>query len=573
MDFLKTIAPFQSLLHADESSLTAWGVLVLLGYFFFSSATLYLAVKKIAQSLRRVMDTFSAAVIASDDFLGEPWERYSHTFLLEEGRPRKTYEDAEDYFNEGSLLGVRLNLRYWYAVPATLVGMGILGTFFGLTFGISSFGVGSTEMIRQSIAALLSGMSTAFVTSLWGMLLSIVFGWFEKWQFNKANAEIHQLCRALNSEFKMTKVDELRLARDYQRAVFEELFAVGSDNGGRKTPGAVLRDLHQESVRQRKTQEALAQELAAISDNLSNNLQGLAVYISDSARVLSSFPVQVDELMGTLSSQVHETKAISQASSESVQQNMARQADDLQRLFSGLLGEVKLVIALQQETIREISVQANENALAVSRQVRQESEQSARQFESMIQAFQGNFVEVLDRQQQSAQVVDSLISGSTGFIDQSNELTRKVNTTISNMDSVLKSMAVLSGQIMRSTEQLKSSSDNLQSTTGHFEKHSDRMLSLSQTTLLHLESSLRKAEEVATDYANKFAVIQTGLNGIFSQIQDGLSEYQRSTRASLNEYLGQFSEQLSRAVQSLSGGIEELNGVFEEIADTKARLN
>ncbi|MDY0042699.1 MAG: hypothetical protein RBS57_20500, partial [Desulforhabdus sp.] len=79
MDFLKTIAPFQSLLHADESSLTAWGVLVLLGYFFFSSATLYLAVKKIAQSLRRVMDTFSAAVIASDDFLGEPWERYSHT--------------------------------------------------------------------------------------------------------------------------------------------------------------------------------------------------------------------------------------------------------------------------------------------------------------------------------------------------------------------------------------------------------------------------------------------------------------------------------------------------------------
>jgi uncharacterized phage infection (PIP) family protein YhgE len=84
---------------------------------------------------------------------------------------------------------------------------------------------------------------------------------------------------------------------------------------------------------------------------------------------------------------------------------------------------------------------------------------------------------------------------------------------------------------------------------------------------------LRKAEEVATDYANKFAVIQTGLNGIFSQIQDGLSEYQRSTRASLNEYLGQFSEQLSRAVQSLSGGIEELNGVFEEIADTKARLN
>jgi len=573
MDFLKTIAPFRSLFHFDEASLTAWGVLVLLGYFAISSVTLYLAVKKIARSLRRVMETFSAAAIASDDFLGEPWERYAHTFLVEDGRPRKTYEDAEDYFNEQSLIGARLNLRYWYAVPATLVGMGILGTFFGLTFGISSFGVDSTEMIRHSIATLLSGMSTAFVTSLWGMLLSIVFGWFEKWQFNSANAEINQLCLALNSEFKMTKVDELRLARDYQRTVFEQLFAVESENGGIRAPGAVLKDLHLEAIRQRTAQESLATELAGISASLTENLQNLAVYISDSARVLSSFPVQVDELMGTLSSQVHETKAISLASSETVQQNMERQAGDLQQLFSGLLTEVKQVISLQQDTIREISAQANENALAASRQVRQESEQSAKQFESMIQAFHGNFVEVLDRQQQNARVVDNLISGSTGFIDQSKELTRRVDTTIGNMDNVLRSMAVLSGQLMRSTELLKTSSDNLQNTTGHFEKHSDRMLNLSQKTLLHLESSLRRAEEVATDYANKFQVIQTGLNGIFSQIQDGLSEYQRNTRASLNEYLGQFSEQLAKAVQSLSGGIEELNGVFEEIADTKTRLN
>lgn len=57
----------------------------------------------------------------------------------------------------------------------TLVGLGLLGTFLGLTLGIKGFDSSNTERINESIQGLLAGMGTAFLTSLLGMTFSILF--------------------------------------------------------------------------------------------------------------------------------------------------------------------------------------------------------------------------------------------------------------------------------------------------------------------------------------------------------------------------------------------------------------
>jgi ABC-type transporter Mla subunit MlaD len=56
--------------------------------------------------------------------------------------------------------------------PTLLTTLGILGTFFGIVAGLLAFDV---DFIDASIGGLLSGMKTAFLTSLVGMLLSIVY--------------------------------------------------------------------------------------------------------------------------------------------------------------------------------------------------------------------------------------------------------------------------------------------------------------------------------------------------------------------------------------------------------------
>lgn len=56
--------------------------------------------------------------------------------------------------------------------PTLLTSLGILGTFTGIISGLLDF---DTNEIQESIGPLLAGLKTAFITSLIGMLLSILF--------------------------------------------------------------------------------------------------------------------------------------------------------------------------------------------------------------------------------------------------------------------------------------------------------------------------------------------------------------------------------------------------------------
>ena len=68
------------------------------------------------------------------------------------------------------------------AVPAILTGLGVLGTFVGLQIGIGSLNLSGEEIenLDKSIAPIISGCSTAFSTSVWGVFCSLVFTIFEK---------------------------------------------------------------------------------------------------------------------------------------------------------------------------------------------------------------------------------------------------------------------------------------------------------------------------------------------------------------------------------------------------------
>jgi len=65
-------------------------------------------------------------------------------------------------------------INYVYAsIPTVFTTLGVLGTFVGIYFGLQHFDV---DKITESIPPLLEGMKTAFSTSIWGIVLSLIFG-------------------------------------------------------------------------------------------------------------------------------------------------------------------------------------------------------------------------------------------------------------------------------------------------------------------------------------------------------------------------------------------------------------
>lgn len=82
--------------------------------------------------------------------------------------------ELEEYINENLLDRAGLNF-FNSGMSGTLTGLGILGTFLGLSMGLGSFRGDDIYTISDNVGPLLSGMKVAFHTSVYGIFFSLVF--------------------------------------------------------------------------------------------------------------------------------------------------------------------------------------------------------------------------------------------------------------------------------------------------------------------------------------------------------------------------------------------------------------
>lgn len=82
--------------------------------------------------------------------------------------------ELEEYINENLLDRVGMNF-FNSGISGTMTGLGILGTFLGLSMGLGSFRGEDIYTISDNVGPLLSGMKVAFHTSVYGILFSLVF--------------------------------------------------------------------------------------------------------------------------------------------------------------------------------------------------------------------------------------------------------------------------------------------------------------------------------------------------------------------------------------------------------------
>jgi len=83
--------------------------------------------------------------------------------------------NVEDYINDDTVTHGPGNATLAELIPNLLTSLGILGTFMGLSRGLSSLNFGDSEKLVEGIPVLLEGMRFAFGTSVAGISCSIIF--------------------------------------------------------------------------------------------------------------------------------------------------------------------------------------------------------------------------------------------------------------------------------------------------------------------------------------------------------------------------------------------------------------
>lgn len=180
---------------------------------FFSTMGSLLPTARITSDLIRVTDKIEDDAKHTHRFL---WEKYNedkeelfHDRVLTRQYQDYQYElerivhtdktyykcDIENYIGL-DLVDTVIHRERLNQVAGVMTGLGILGTFVGLSLGLQSFNTGTTAEITNSIEPLMEGIKVAFHTSIYGMVFSLVFNYVYKRRLDDAERAVRDFLGA-----------------------------------------------------------------------------------------------------------------------------------------------------------------------------------------------------------------------------------------------------------------------------------------------------------------------------------------------------------------------------------------
>lgn len=164
---------------ADYAVYGAIAIVTLIGFFkcLFPLWNVTRILHKAIRLLQEDAGNTGKPVWQETQFMGKRLKCFWLRFLqnAEQLDRRGLPTNVEDYINDDTAIHGPGNATLAELIPNLLTSLGILGTFMGLSRGLSTLDFANAEKLIEGIPDLLSGMKFAFGTSVAGISCSLVF--------------------------------------------------------------------------------------------------------------------------------------------------------------------------------------------------------------------------------------------------------------------------------------------------------------------------------------------------------------------------------------------------------------
>jgi hypothetical protein len=475
----------------------------------------------------------------------------------------------------------KVNLNDLDLIPSMFTTIGILGTFGGIAYGLWFF---NPEDIEKSIPTLLQGLKTAFFASIAGIALSI---FFSKWiSFVKNKNEKGVLSDETIAIKKLIEVIE-ELRND---------FSTTDDSGNQIKAGNVFRDIYKESSKQSNALQTFSSDLAltisaGFEEILNNPTEGVVAELKLVKSEIESLGKKlqdpatdmtqniVKELQESMGKMIEEFKTSMSGDTKNEMEHLAKilgqaggslsdfpvklqnMTDNLNENFRGLQDVVKQI---SQQTLN----QSEDSTNAMKKQV----EEMSKILTTQVGGLQSGQQSLLTEQSKNLQVSENLLSAFNTSIENMNGLSIGVTQSINNLNEAQAALTTTISNFRNASQEINTSSSKFGESQLLFSKHSNEFLQNNSSTIDEIQKSLIKAKDVSADYAQKFEIIEKGLEGIFSQIQIGLEQYKSTVGNNLETILGEYTQSLTKATESLASATELQSESIKDLEDEIKRL-
>ena len=535
-------------------------------------------------------------------FIFPLWEKYRRNFIIipddEEINHVYSTTDADEYFNFSNL-SAGISIEFWQNLAGVFTGLGILGTFLGLTIGLLGFDMSSSATIQKGISNLLNGTSTAFLTSIVGILCALIFNYYyNNSLIRNFDASIDDFANKLDELIPRKQAEELLYINS--EAVKEQTTELQDFNTTLAlTIGDALRNAMTTDVK-----PVLEELLTAIRELSTGGMETIKNSINDNTgSELRDFAGTLQELQQGMrdilmqSQQMNEennqklrvavdemVKSLQNATSDSVtaqQKNINEMNEQIKGLFTEMNDNLRQTVQGLLEAGSNTGIQldhsikgAAETSDAIVKTWESVSKQQQEQLSHNIEQIRNILEETLR----------SIRDDRENYIQTLKNITQELQNTMASSDVLIKQAGVTANQFASAAgpmndvaHTMNTSVNNVIDATKSFNNQVGMtVLELKDTSSSNIKSvntireALERTEESWHAYENVFQGLDAQLGKTFTELEENLVKYNQLTQSGLSDNLIAFDKNIGTAIGQVNALVQELQEAIEDLTDQKS---
>ena len=558
--------------------------------------------------------------LKKDDELSGLWNEYDESLIkttnpLTNKTEIRNSIDAEYFFNKHTLL-THLGTKYYASIPSILLGIGLIGTFFGLFYGLVQLNMGGndTKLLQDSMAKLINAAGVKFAASIWGLGLSLAFTFYEKYSEGKLEQRIEKIQWLVNTAFKRKTAEQSLAVMEFeskqQTTELRNLSISLTDDSVNKLSDALGQ----------KIKETLEIAIGEPIQHMMRNMGGTAEHtLYDTMKSFSGG--LGDEFVSGMRNMMNEVLA-------EIRQTTGTDAEQLQKTLTTLtttLSELKETFDEQNskakqatdETLNALSdglMKIGSSVAAQNEGLQTSMEKILGLVETQGNAHKENTDHLGDKTIKISETIDTTL---TGIRETLEKLTDSIHETFKGMQETIEQSKNQLAPVPEYLRQFASSSESLKASAASADSGAQKLsqsvggldtangvlkasmagfaaaLLAQQSNMTDVSEQLGQTVEYAGDitqstqatyerlaqsYNELLEKNSQSIVGFTEQVKEykkqadeGIAAYQSQTDANIKTTLGAFDAQLKDFASSLSGAIAELNATVEDLSEMMGR--
>lgn len=537
------------------------GLWVMIGFFFliflaFAFATRnFSKANKIRKALRRAVQAVQDGQFFhwedapfSEEILDAAYTKYRSDIRSNEEAGIDSKVDIEDYINE-DLIDGNTGTHYMNQVPGIMTGLGILGTFIGLTIGLASFNLtGSADEVEKEIQPLMEGIKVAFHTSIYGLICSLSFNLFYRSNYSNTYGILYEFLDLFREKIvPVTENGSVNTVISYQNKILT----------AEQQHVDALQSLSKKLVAGQDTQTAILQEmstkLVAGQDTQTTILKGM------SNNLVDSMASKMQEVI------IPEIQKMSNAVTAFSEEARKNQQDSLENIVNSFINQMNSTLSDSFENLGKVINDTNEW-----------QKKSLDELANVLEKVNGMTVDLATLQKQIAGAISSV----ENYSGQLESLQQAQNANISSLNIQGDMNIELAKQEKESVENLRAASSDMNSKLEGYLKAMDAQVNLMKETIATGVVTIQAAIDsgkTSIDSASESSIqsihdayvagrdVADGMQSSSEELSKILKEFNSNMKDRTKETFVEFDKELATISSHLSGTISSLDSSIEKL--------